>query len=248
LTKNTSNQLEFTENHLIDSLILNLDASNYIGSGNWLDSSGNSNHATPVQTPTFYSNDGGYFDFNGGSITATGQVDSFSIQDSLSLDNFTELSIEFWLNITQIQSTSNGFSLITYNNMLFSKRSTYSNGILGLLSPFGLEFRVGTSNTYNIGYSGYLDTGVWQQIAITFGQSGSKIYKNGTIIVDRPEYIANFSNANTNAPLLIGDVNPNASGVFGYNGKMSIFRMYNKVLSESEVQQNFNAVKNRYGL
>lgn len=93
-----------------------------------------------------------------------------------------------------------------------------------------------------------MDLNTWQQIVITVGSGGSKVYRNGTEVVNNPSYVGNFSNINTSANLLIGDINPLASGIYAFNGKMSIFRMYNTILTPAEVLNNFNVVKNRYGL
>jgi len=38
------------------------------------------------------------------------------------------------------------------------------------------------------------------------------------------------------------------NGIFSFDGSTSIYRLYNKSLSSTEVTQNFNADKSRYGL
>ncbi len=65
------------------NLILDLNAGNYSGTGDWQDATANNLDAVAVQTPTYSANNGGYFDLNGGSITAVGQVDSFEIADTV---------------------------------------------------------------------------------------------------------------------------------------------------------------------
>lgn len=224
-------------------LVLNLDAAEYGGSGNWLDMTENGNDASPVQTPTYSSNDGGYFDLNGGfyAISGTGQVDSFSISDDSTLDTMTSMSIEMWINTDSIQGT-------TSPNLLFSKRSLSSNGYVGFFTATGYTFRIGTSSPTQLSWSTTPTTGSWQQLLITVGSSGSKVYRNGSEVQDSPSYVGNFGNIDTAANLLIGDINPAATGVYGYDGKVSIFRIYNEVLSPSDVLQNYNGIKDRYGL
>lgn len=223
------------------NLVLNLDATDYNGSGNWIDTSEFQNNAAPVQSPTYFSSESGYFLFDGGSITTSGQVDSFSVVDTASLDNMAEISIEMWININLISGS-------TSPNMLFSKRSTTSNGYIGFFTSTGYVFRVGTGSPTQVSISSVPQTNQWQQIVITVNTSGSKVYKNGVEIQSTPSYTGSFNNINTNASLLIGDVNPNATGVFGFNGKLSIFRIYNKVLTPTEVNINYNLIKSRYGL
>ena len=224
-----------------DGIVLNLDASQYIGSGDWLDLTSNGNNATAVQTPTYSTNESGYFDLNGGAITATGQVDSFSISDNSTLDTMSSMSIEMWINTDTIQGITNA-------NLLFSKRGTTSNGYVGFFTSTAYVFRIGTASPTQLSWSTTPTVNGWQQILITVGSNGSKVYRNGGEVQDSPSYVGNFSNINTSANLLLGDVNPNASGINGYDGKLSIFRIYNRILSDSEVLQNYNAVKDRYGL
>jgi hypothetical protein len=230
-----------TSSYTTASLVLNLDAYEYIGSGNWLDLTDNSNDATIVQTPTYSTNESGSFDLNGGSITATGQVDSFSITDNSTLDNMSSISIEMWIKIDSIQGVGSA-------NMLFSKRAVNTNGYVGFFTTAGYIFRIGTTSPTQLSWSTTPVTGSWQQIVITVGASGSKVYRNGVEVQDSPLYVGNFGNINTAANLLIGDVNPNNSGLYGFDGKVSVFRMYNTVLSPTDVEKNYNSIKNRYGL
>lgn len=224
-----------------NGIILNLDAGEYIGNGNWLDLTVNGNDATSIQSPTYSTSQGGYFDLNGGSITATGQVDSFSVSDDSTLDTMTSMSIEMWINTDTIQGT-------TSPNLLFSKRSLTSNGYIGFFTSTGYTFRIGTSSPSQLSWVTTPITGSWQQIVITVGDVGSKVYRNGSEVQNSPSYFGNFANIDTNVSLLIGDVNPNATGVNGYDGKISVFRIYNRILTSSEILQNYNSIKDRYGL
>lgn len=222
-------------------LVLNLDAAEYGGSGNWLDLTANGNNATPVQTPTYSVSQSGYFDLNGGlySLSGTGQVDSFSITDSSTLDTMNSMSIEMWINTDTVQGT-------TSPHLLFSKRETTSNGYVGFFTSASYTFRVGTTSANQLVWSSPPVTSSWQQLVITVGSgSGGNVYRNGSL-VQTSSYTGSFGNIGTTANLLLGDVNPPSTGVYGYDGKMSVFRMYNRVLSASEVLQNYDAVKDRY--
>lgn len=235
---------EGEEDPIITSgLVLNLDASNYSGTGDWLDTSGNDNDGTLIHTPTYSSDDDGYFDFTGGFYagSGTGNYDHIRVLDDNTLDDLSSLTIEMWVNIDT-------FSAASAVNMFFSKRGTTSNGYVGFFTNTGLTFRIGTSSPSQLSWSTTLDLSTWQQIVITVGSGGSKVYHNGIEVVDNPSYVGNFGNINTTANLLIGDINPLSSGVYAFNGKMSIFRMYNTILTSTEVLDNFNAVKDRYGL
>lgn len=227
--------------YVTTGLVLNLDGQSYIGSGNWLDSSGNANNAILVQTPTYSTNNGGFFDLNGGSITATGQVDSFSIADNSSLDVMTAITIEMWVNIDSIQGTSSP-------NMLFSKRAVNTNGYVAFFTSTAYTFRIGTSSPTQLTWSTTPTVGSWQQLTITVGSSGGKVYQNGIEVQNAPSYTGNFGNIDTGASLVIGDINPNNIGIFGFDGKIAVIRMYNSILSATDVLQNYNAIKDRFGL
>lgn len=228
---------------ITSGLVLNLDAGDYSGTGDWLDTSGNNNDGTLVQSPTYSSNDGGYFDFTGGYYagSGTGNYDHIRVLDDNTLDILSSLTIEMWVNIDT-------FSASGAVNMLFAKRGSTSNGYVGFFTNTGLTFRVGTGSPSQLSWSTTLDLSTWQQIVITVGSGGSKVYHNGVEVVDNPSYVGNFAAVDTTANLLIGDINPASSGVYAFNGKMSIFRMYNTILTPTEVLDNFNAIKNRYGL
>lgn len=227
------------------TLVLNLDAAEYSGSGNWLDTSGNGNNGIAVQTPTYSALQSGYWTLDGGQYvtSGTGLVDSFSIADSSSLDSMSSISIIMWFYISSIPNAD--------PNLLFSKRSTTSNGYVGFFNQTVYRFRVGTSGTgagLSLDYSVSPTTTTWQQIAVTVGAAGGKVYKNGSLVVNDPAYVGNFSNINTSAALLLGDVNPASSGPNGFAGRISMFSIYNSVLSATDIQTNFDTYKSRYGL
>jgi hypothetical protein len=73
------------------SLVLYLDASaknsynDLVDAGTWKDMSGNNNHATVVNEPTFSYNNNGYFIFNGTDETAT--VASLDLRRNFTLDD-----------------------------------------------------------------------------------------------------------------------------------------------------------------
>lgn len=226
---------------ITSGLVLNLDAGDYGGSGDWLDTSGNNNDGTLVQTPTYSSNDGGYFDFTGGSYSTAGTAlyDHIRILDDSTLDSLSSITFEMWINIDSIDGSP---------TMLFSKRATNNDGYVGLLSPTAFTFRVGTGVGTGAIWSTTPSTVTWQQIVVTIGSGGSKIYQNGVEVADVPSYTGVFASANTNADLLLGDLNPSNTGPYAFNGKMSIFRIYNTILSGTDILDNFNAVKDRYGL
>ncbi len=230
---------------VVPTAVLDLDAADYSGSGNWLDTSGYNNNAVAVQTPTYSASQSGYWTLDGGSypVSGTGLVDSFNIADASSLDSMSSISIIIWFYISSIPNAD--------PNLLFSKRTATSNGYVGFYNQTLYRFRVGTSGTgsgLSLDYSVSPTTATWQQIAVTVGAAGGKVYKNGSLVVNDPAYVGNFSNIDTSAALLLGDVNPASTGVNGFAGRISMFSIYNGVLSAADIQTNFDTYKSRYGL
>lgn len=215
-------------------LVLDLDAASYSGSGNWLDNTSNNNDAALQGSPVYNSASGGYFDL------VPGDSDWFSISDSLSLDAMSQISIQMWINIDTVNASG--------PNMLFSKRSTTSDGYVGFFTTTGWTFRFGTGTGTGLTYSSTPSTGSWQQIVATIGSSGSVMYINGSQVTSSV-YTGNSANINTNAALDLFQVNPRPqTGPVTMDGKTSIVKIYNGILTSSEVLDEFNNYKSRYGL
>lgn len=220
--------------------ILDLDASVYSGSGNWLDQSGNGNDGVANGTPTYVSGFGSYFDFTGGSTTGPGTNDSFRVADSATLDTMSEISFEFWLRIDTVQGVGSP-------NLIFDKRSSTGVGYVGFFTNTVYTFRVGTSSPSQFTYSATPNTGVWQHIIVTIGSAGSKMYINNSEVAS-DAYTGNFTNIDSSAILTIGDIGISAMGVNSYDGEMGLFRIYDGILSASDVTTRWNATKSRFGL
>lgn len=213
-------------------LILDLDASTYSGAGNWQDATANNLDAVAVQSPTYSSTDGGYFDLNGGAIPGSlGAVDSFEIADNSKLESgFSAVSFEiyFWIDTVQTPGA----------NLMFDKRSATTNGFVGFLNNTGYTFRVGTASPNQITYTTTPVTNAWQHMVVTVASSGSKIYLDG-VEVASSAYAGNFSAIDNANSLRIGDVGFANTGIFGLDGRIKIFRIYNKALTAAEALQKY---------
>ncbi len=215
-------------------VVLSLDADGYIGTGNWLDSSGNSNNAVLQGTPSFVSTSPKYFDL------VPGEGDFFTITDSSSLDSMTEISIEMWVNIDTISSSG--------PNMLLSKRVTTSDGYVGFFTTTGWTFRAGTGTGTGLTYGTAPTTGVWQHIVAVMGSTGSNFYINGSE-VQNSAYTANSVSINTSAALDLFEVNPRPqTGPVRMDGKVGLVRIYNGSLSSVDVAARWSTTKTRFGL
>ena len=211
-------------------LTMHLDAGNknsYVGSGtSWLDLNG-SNNGTLTNSPTFNSS-------NGGSIVFDGVNDYVSLGNSNIFSITNQVSVFSWVNI----DSASGW-----------------DGIFGADSNSGgfMHFQLfnGGLNAYmygpNVGYDRLdgvnLTAGTWNEVGLTFGDTVLRMYINGQQLSTTVNGTANnFSSA---TDIRIGRVHDD-SRFFG--GKIAICKVYNRTLTSTEIKQNYNAQKSRFGL
>lgn len=233
-----------------NGLVLNLDAANmksYPKSGTtWNDLSGFNNSGSLTNGPTFNST-------NGGSIVFDGVDDYVSLGTSFSNLIISSTTISFWIYRSTVYNTSNTstaeslFSMYTDDNnrgaVYFSNDTGYVGRLANLLvDGGGLPGRVYTQqNSWSIG---------WYNIVAVRAPSNYKIYVNG---IDMPLTVVSntATRAFTTNPIHTGIANSYYSTVGFYTyfpGNISNTLIYNRALSPSEVQQNYNAQKSRFNL
>jgi hypothetical protein len=218
------------------NLVLYYDPSNsssYPGTGTTLnDISGNGLDGTLSNT-TFTNP---YLDYNGTSSTT-------STPDNPLLEPGSgDWTVEVWINYDAIGSTQ----------CVMSK----TNG--GLAADWGYGFRtnatsvlfeVGNGSTSTTSPSYNVSSGTWYQVVGVWTNVSSnsiELYING---VSQGSNSHSFTSIrNTTRPLSLGSFDGGATFGQWVNGKMGIVRMYDKSLTSSDVLQNFNADKSKYGL
>lgn len=222
------------------NLVLYYDPSNpssYSGSGTTInDLSGNGLNGT-MSNITFTSP---YFSYNGSSS----QV---SVSDNPLLEPGSgSWTIEVWVN----QSVSgndvvlgkfdNGGATVDVSYSIRTTNTTYYAQI-GSGSGSGSSLFVNSTN-----YVGTLNT--WSQIVYVFKNGATKTletFVNGVSIGTVSHNLSSILNSSN--PLYIGSYNGGEYSQW-YDGKIGITRLYNTDLTSSQVLQNFNADKSKYGL
>ena len=101
------------------------------------------------------------------------------------------------------------------------------------------------TNNYDTEY-GTVSLNTWYHAVMTVDSSGIKFYLNASLVGSNG-WTGTAQAPTTTTPLRIGFY-PYNSGGFYYDGQISQVSIYNKALTASEVQQNFNALKGRYGI
>jgi len=83
----------------------------------------------------------------------------------------------------------------------------------------------------------------WFNVCMVYDGSNVYGYYNSTL----DKSFSASGNLKTINSLNIGCHDPGTTGGF-FNGKISISQIYNRALSSTEITQNFNAQKGRFGL
>ena len=227
-----------------DGLVLCFDAGNiksYPGSGTtWTDLSGQSNNATLVNSPSYSSADGGSIVFDGSDDY--GSLSSLNLSTLMNGSN--NFSLSLWFNTDSFPASTN-FSV---SPMLFWAGTRAIYFLFGDGAPADqFSVRVNQNSTWQspVQNNSTLSTGTWYNMFVTYdSSSGYILYQNGTS-VDTSSTTGSISSF-TNVDPQIGSLT--VSGSRYYDGKISQTLLYNKVLTAAEVQQNFDAIKGRYGL
>jgi hypothetical protein len=230
-----------------DGLILNLDATNinsYPGSGTtWTDTSGYNNSGTLTNGPTFLRERGR------GSIVFDGVDDRVSISDFnygrsgctiASWAKYNATTVGYKEGIVSKWQTGAG----TVNEFILGS----TKGIEGTApgNPYFYIFNTNDQAVAAIDNSTILAVGTWYYILGTFDGLNTRIYLNG-------QY-KNISTNSTSPTIKTVASQPIALASFGSsfqlntNCSISLAQIYNRALSAQEVQQNYNALKSRFGL
>ena len=94
-------------------------------------------------------------------------------------------------------------------------------------------------------------TGTWYQIVISRINSNMSCYINTQQIGTTQSNSTNYSVLTKfgNPPLRFARTSVSGGVLYYFNGRIPIARVYNgKGLTASEIQQNFNATRGRYGI
>jgi hypothetical protein len=213
-----------------NGLILNLDAGftpSYPTTGTtWYDVSSSVNNGTLTNGPTFSS-------ANGGSIVFDGVDDYVNVPYDASKISFpnNNATICVWFNSSPAgdgygclvtQRSGNGFNTYVYQNKFYAD----GGGTQGV-----------QSTTTIVKGTTYFGCAVYDKT-----NSLLKIYVNGNYETQ----ISYTGNIQDTFSIRLGNTSTFSDGP--YPGNIYVAQVYNRVLSDSEVLQNFNATKSRFGL
>ena len=228
-----------------DGLILYIDAANnrsIIGTNSIYDISNTKNTLIPNNNISLVSN---HLYFRGAGptgATTSSAVDYIYVgSNSSSYCNLSQVTLEAWCNpdITNLyqylfsnsrdvaQAGLNGYELLIRNGQV---RFQIANN--------GVVFATGTSTLIPIN--------TWSHISATYDGVALKIYING-ILKTTTNSAMGIGIPSTYA-MYIGRMGFTSGGLYAYKGYIDISRIYNRALSSSELLENYNAQKTRFGL
>ena len=247
-----------------DNLVFAFDAANvksYPGSGSaWNDLSGNGYHATQTGARVSYSSAESAWEFTGTTqTTSQGIYISGLNYVTGNSDAISNLTIESWIKCDSGGTGRTGDERIILS---YDRSAVFRFGIGYDASNVGKPFFsfMAGGNQYDVGptsYTGDLRDDAWHQVSVTFDTSSVKYYVDGTRVhtstvsygtigghaeTESPRYgwIGNGSEATTAG----GSITP-GNLFYGFISKINY---YYKTLSDSEIAQNFNASRGRYGI
>ncbi len=217
-------------NIVTTGLVMHVDAGNtlsYAGTGTvWKDLTGTVANGTLQNSPTYSAANGGHFQFNGSNQFA-------NWPNSTALDN-QSITMEVWAKLNNLNQ--NGF--------WFEKGSVNSQYSL-FMEGANITYRLNGGTTILVNASSHLNTTSWFHLVATYTSGAARVYANATQIGSSAPTGALNANANG---MSVGAYGGTSGNAYFYNGSIAVVRIYNRALPLTDVQQNYNEQKVRFGL
>ncbi|CAB4157744.1 Concanavalin A-like lectin/glucanases superfamily [uncultured Caudovirales phage] len=168
----------------------------------------------------------GTFSFNGSSS-------NYTIANNTIFDTQTP-TVEAWIKP----------STLTQNGFIFEKGAVNTQYSLFIEGSSIVWRQASTAGGYtNLTTStSAMTVNQWNHVVGTFESGSRKIYVNGVQVASDTQVQTLPVNASGET---IGMYN---SGGYYYNGSIGVVRVYNRVLTATEVSQNFQGLRTRYGI
>jgi hypothetical protein len=218
---------------ITDGLIICLDASNtksYPGSGNtWSDLSRSGMNGTLINGPTFNSG-------NGGSIVFDGVNDYVNMSSIISPSN--NFTADIWFNSSNVSTFQCPLYIRGASSTDYLVITLFNSKILASKDSNTVSSRKSSTN---------LLSNVWYNAVVTKTSSNiTSVYINSvneiTLAVGGEWLGANVAGFQIANDFISGGI------LIPFIGRISNVKLYNRVLTPTEVLQNYNATKGRYGL
>jgi hypothetical protein len=175
----------------------------------------------------------GSFTFNGSNNYLT--ISTFASKPT------TAITCESWIKPTKptVTGTIRGGSISSTNSMYLGIIDSTDGGV-----TFSLHWANQTSVSRIQSWNGNVPNNAWSHIVGTYDGTIMRAYLNGVQI-----YAEAQTGTIPDATYVLGTYGLGLTdGVHNFNGLLPLSRIYNRALSATEVAQNFNAIRGRYGI
>ena len=224
-------------------LVLRLDAGNTasypspFNGTTWTDLSGNNNNGTLI-------NGVGYDSNNAGALVFDGINDYVNTGNAPILDTITDgITVEAWVKPSTLVGNYQRIVAKQYISDVNTGSSCFQLGIVN-------------TNNWRWSVGGVFDVmpaspapqaGNWYHFVGTYNRVNTKMYVNGVEIYTSTSFTAPIR-TNSSQILTVGTTDYSGTRAYFYSGLVSSVSIYKRALSITEVQQNFNNLRSRYGL
>ena len=222
-----------------DGLVLALDAANprsYPGSGtSWFDLSGNGRTASMFGSVPYETDVTNCFNFataTGGSSANSTLGFTFGSNMVPTTGNFT---FSCWIKAPNSSSSQVGL----FSNAGSADGYRFGIGLNGIYYLIGPTYIEGT-----ISFTSSLSSSIWYNVVAVYSRTTAQVLLYLNSIYQNLASIPTSQTTMQNGTP--GIVRSPCCGV--YTGKLAQFQVYNRALSATEITQNFNALRNRFGI
>jgi len=205
---------------------------NSLPTTSWINLARETNNGTLVNGVTYNSS-------NNGSLVFDGVNDFVDIPNFKTVFAFNSAyTISAWVRPTG----SNSIDMVSCYNQASNDGVWFELNTASNVVRF-VSRNLGTS-VFDLSTTESVGTGVWKYIVASFDGSTAKIYINGIESASTPSVGTFFTVVNND--LNIGRIDPNLGRYFP--GNIGLVSIHNISLSATQILQNYNATKGRYGL
>ena len=186
-------------------------------------------------------------DITNTSYGTASNIELDGTDDIMSVTGFTQPSDPNVFTAEAIVKVHSHNSNTNIGQVIINNYSSYNGWIFflnGTTSKLGIRHHLGTNQSmpYNLVYGTGLNLNEWYHVAATDDRTTVRLYLNGTQVASQASGTAtNFSGQ----PKIGGW---STSSGLDIDGEQPVTRIYNKTLTASEINSNYEAYKNRFNL
>jgi hypothetical protein len=220
------------------------DITSYPGSGTtWYDISGNSNTGSLVSGSAYVP--------VSSSFVLDGSNDYIRFNSGSAINNLSTSTFSMWVNWTEdLSVTSTSFLYKSDDN----NTAGWFIGVDSTRGGIGMAVVAPTNKRYYLPSSQTPARNTWYMLTVTWdgtvtATGGISIYINGVKNNTTPQVNQAGAGSRTTDAAQIFDIgNSRPGSAFHFGGYIGFVQIHNRVLTQNEITQNYNATKTTYGL